>query len=96
MFYTKYDSGPDIRFVIEHNDSVVATSMDGYGVHAVVEDAFLAPADTMRGHWLAPTTPEQEPKVMLPSGLYKARAIYPDFEGADVFPIDEITFLVNY
>lgn len=96
MFYTKYDSGPDVRFEITKNDSVVATSMDGYGVRAVVEDAFLAPGDTIRGHWLAPTTPEQDPKVTLASGLYKAKVSYPEFSGPEVHPVSEIVFLINY
>jgi hypothetical protein len=96
MFYTKYDSGPDVRFEIILDDSVVASSMDGYGAYQMVEDAFLAPNDTMSGHWLAPTTPEQDPKITLASGLYKATVSYPDFDGPEVNPVDEILFLINY
>jgi hypothetical protein len=56
--------------------------------------AALPPADTLRARWVAPTTPPQNPKVVLAPGTYQARADLQTFNNIKVDSVAPITFVV--
>jgi len=94
LTYYRGSSGPAIRFSIQKNDSIIATSVDGYDFEAIFLTSHLAPGHSLSGNWLAPTTPEQYPKVVLGPGQYKAIVSYPSFEEAKVDTVSPIFFTV--
>lgn len=94
LVFTRYDGGPLIRFMIMQEDSVIATSMDGLGFHEPVFDDYFPPGDTIRAEWLAPTTPQQSPKVVLTPGEYKARVISWIFDLEEIPAPEDMPFSV--
>lgn len=95
MYYTKYDSGPDIIFYILKYQTVVASSIDGLGVHMPVTREYLAPGDTMYARWKAPTTPYQDPKVTLGTGLHWIEVSYPEFDDHQIAVLPNKYIWVN-
>jgi len=94
LTYHTGNSGPSIIFRIQKNDSTVASSVDGYVFAAVVITRHLSPGHSLNETWLAPTTPAQDPKVVLEPGEYKALVHYPSFEEAMVDSVAPILFSV--
>jgi hypothetical protein len=54
----------------------------------------LSPDQKLDINWKAPTTPEQNPKVILQPGMYKALVFYPNFNEAKINKISPISFEV--
>ena len=94
LTYGWANSGPPVEFHILQNDSTVATSVDGYVFLMYAPHATLPPGDTLRGRWVAPTTPVQSPKVVLAPGMYQARVFLPYFYEIKVDSIPSISFVV--
>jgi hypothetical protein len=94
LVFTRYDGGPLVRFMIMQEDSVIATSMDGLDFYLPVFDDYFPPGDTIRAEWLAPTTPQQSPKVVLTPGVYKARVISWIFNLEEIPAPEDIPFSV--
>lgn len=88
------NSGPSVTFQILKDDSIVATSVDGYAFLQVVLGGFVAPHDTLRAYWKAPTTPAQNPIVTLYPGSYEAKVLFPTFDQVNVNPVSQIEFSV--
>lgn len=86
--------GPAVVFRVMKGDSVVATSVDGYLFPQVVIARSLAPGDTLRGFWRAPTTPAQVNRVALAPGGYTADVSYPVFDKMPLERPSPIPFLV--
>lgn len=93
--YRRGNTGPAVIFEILKNDSIVATSVDGYAFAQVVLGGVLPPRDTLSGYWKAPTTPAQYPKVILYAGAYEARFLLPPFDNAKVSVTEQIRFSVS-
>ena len=86
---------PGISFYIEENDERIASSIDGYGFLQVIMNYKLAPGDTLKGSWLGPTTPAQDPQINLDAGKYTACA---EFQGTPELSIScetEIIFNIS-
>ncbi len=94
LTYTRYDTGPVVRFMIMQEDSVIATSVDGLGFHLPVFEDYFLPGDTIKAEWLAPTTPWQDPKCILESGIYKASVISPIFDHEKIRSVSDIQFSI--
>ena len=91
---TEDDGGPFVRFTIYQDDQYIAGSMDGLGVHEPVLDFIFAPGDSMTGTWLAPTTPWQDPVVILSPGEYRAIVDFPQFIALQTDTIGAIDFTI--
>ncbi|MBW6457675.1 MAG: hypothetical protein K0B52_00785 [FCB group bacterium] len=85
---------PIVRFEITRDDSVIATSEDGNSYIGLPAVYFFCPGDTIRAEWLAPTTPDQFPKVVLAPGTYKARVISRLFDLEEISAPEDIAFSV--
>ena len=96
LTYGWANSGPSIIFRILQNDSAIASSVDGYVFLMIAPRAYLAPGDTLHARWRAPTTPPQNPKVVLAPGTYQATVGLPYLYGVNVDPIQPITFMVAF
>lgn len=95
LSYRRGSTKPPVVFKIVRNDSTVATSIDGYAFAQVVLGGYLAVGDTLKGRWTAPTTPPQNPKVVLSPGSYKAKVVYPAFDQeVTVKPVSPVDFTV--
>ena len=94
LTYPRGNSGPSVIFHILKNDSTVAASIDGYAYLAVALPGFLPPGQNLQGGWQAPTTPAQNPKVVLSPGSYTATVSFPTFDQAKVNPVSPITFSI--
>lgn len=92
--FTMYDGGPFVRFSIYQGDQYIAGSMDGLGVHEPVLDFKFAPGASMTSTWLAPTTPWQDPKVILCPGSYRMDVEFPEFSILRTDTIANINFTV--
>ncbi len=95
LTYQRANSGPPIVIRILRNDSTIAASVDGYVFLMNAPIDHLAPRDTLREIWKAPTTPRQNPKIVLKPGLYQARVDLPYFHQATVDPVPPIPFVVS-
>jgi hypothetical protein len=93
--YSVGDSGPAVRFYIYKNGIQIASSTDGLGFLAVMMYYKLAPEDTLKGLWLAPTAPILSSHNILASGRYKARAVFPEFVELQTDTISDIIFIVE-
>ena len=93
--YRRANTGPVVIFEILRNDSIVATSVNGYAFAQVVLGGVLAPRDTLYGYWEAPTTPAQYPKATLYAGDYDARVLLPPFDNAKISAAQQIGFPVS-
>jgi hypothetical protein len=94
LVFTRYDGGPLVRFMIMQEDSVIASSVDGWGFVEPVFEDYFPPGDTIRAEWQAPTTPQQSPKVVLTPGVYKARVISWIFNLEEIPAPEDIPFSV--
>ena len=92
LTYYRGSSAPPILFQIVKDDSVVASSADGYAFLMFVSQGRLAPEQKLDYDWKAPTTPPQYPKVVLEPGYYKAAVLHPDFNEARTEKISPISF----
>ena len=88
------DSSPDVIFTITRNDTVCATSVDGYAFIQVPSIAHLEPEEILQGLWRAPNTPAQIPRRVLPAGSYEARVSFPDFQEAQSKHASPIAFSI--
>lgn len=79
LTYTRGSSAPPVIFEILKDDSVIASSVDGYSFAQVVLGGHMTPKDTLKGQWQAPNTLYQNPKAILTPGLYQARVLFPSF-----------------
>jgi len=94
LTYTRGSPAPSVIFQILREDSVEATSVDGYAFLQVVLGGSLAPGDTLKGFWKAPNTPAQYPKVILTSGNYQAKVTFPKFNNANINQVSPINFSI--
>jgi len=94
LTYYRGNSGPSIIFQIQKNDSVIASSVDGYAFAMIAFTSQLAPGHSLKEDWIAPTTPVQYPKVVLDPGQYRAMVSYPNFKQAKVDTVFPILFTV--
>jgi hypothetical protein len=94
LTYYQGNSSPPILFQILQDDSVCASSIDGYVFILVVGQGKFAPSQNLNSEWKAPTTPAQIPKVTLQPGNYKAMVFHPNFDQAEVNEIPPISFEV--
>jgi len=94
LTYYSGSSAPPILFKIVVDDSLVASSTDGYDFLMFVSEGRLAPGQKLDTNWKAPTTPAQSPKVILQPGKYEAFVYYPNFNEAKINKISPITFEV--
>lgn len=92
--YVWANSGPSVVFRIQNNDSVLASSVDGYIFLMDAPHRYLSPGQSLQTEWKAPTTPAQNPKVMLTSGSYEATVYFPSFYEIKIDPVSPITFRV--
>jgi len=92
LTFYRGNSGPSVIFEIMKDDSIVASSTDGYAFAMVVLGGFVAPGQSLQGVWQAPTTPAQNPKVILNPGSYEVKVLFPNFEQAKVNPVSAIKF----
>jgi hypothetical protein len=94
LTFYRGDSGPDVMFSVFRNDSLIATSIDGYVFLMVVSTGHVEPGQTLRGYWRGPTTPAQNPRVTLNEGLYKLQVSFPKFDQVEVKEVPAIQFAV--
>ncbi len=94
LTFYRGSSAPPVTFEITKNDRVIASSVDGYTFLTVVLGGTVAPGDSLRGSWQAPTTPPQNPKIVLSPGAYEAKVLFPDFRQIKVNPVSSIKFSV--
>ena len=94
LTYYRGSSAPSILFQILKDDSVVASSTDGYAFLMVVTRGSLAPGQKLDSDWKAPTTPAQYPRVILQPGQYKSVVFSPDFNEAKMEKASPISFEV--
>jgi len=85
---------PPVYFQILQYDSVIASSIDGYTFPAIVLGGSVAPGEALSGSWRAPTTPAQEPRVILAPGVYQANVIFSTFDQVRIKTVAQINFLV--
>jgi hypothetical protein len=95
LTFYRGSTAPAVIFQIMKNDSVIASSVDGYAFLAVVLGGYVAPGQSLQGEWKAPNTPAQNPKVLLNPGSYQAKVLFPNFNQAKVNPVSSITFSVS-
>ena len=76
------------------DDSVCASSIDGYDFMMIVGQGKLAPEQKLNSKWETPTTPAQIPKVILQPGNYTAVVSHPNFDQVEVNDIPSISFEV--
>ena len=93
--YSVGDSGHAVRFYIYKNSRLIASSTDGLGFLAVMMYYKLAPEDTLKGRWLAPTSPILSSHNILAPGRYKAVAVFPEFVELQTDTISDIIFNVE-
>jgi len=79
LTYVRGSSAPPVIFEILKDDSVIASSVDGYSFAQVILGGYLTPKDTLKGQWQAPNTFYQNPLVILTPDLYQARVLFPAF-----------------
>ncbi len=89
-----YNTKPPVIFQVIKNDSVIASSIDGYAFAEVVRGGYLMPYGVLKATWKAPTTPPQYPKVILSPGSYEARVVFVGFNQVKVESVPGITILV--
>ena len=94
LTFYRGSSAPPVTFEITKNDSVIASSVDGYAFLAVVLGGSIAPGDSLQGSWRAPTTPAQNPKIILSQGSYEAKVLFPNFKQVKVNSVSSIKFSV--
>jgi hypothetical protein len=94
LTYYSGSSAPPIIFRITKDDSIAASSIDGYDFTMVVSEGRLEPDRKLDSNWKAPTTPAQSPKVILQPGKYMALVFYPNFNEAKINKILPISFEV--
>jgi hypothetical protein len=94
LTYTRGNTGPPVIFRIVQEDSIVASSTDGYAFLQVVLGGCVAPGQSLHEVWNAPTTPAQYPKVVLGPGGYEASVSFATFPEARVNPVSPIGFIV--
>lgn len=93
--YSVGNSGPAVRFAIYQGSECISSSTDGLAFLCVVLDYKLAPGDTIKGFWLAPTAPIHSTKINLSPGQYKAVAEFPVIQALDTDSIRDIVFTVT-
>jgi len=94
LTFYRGSTAPPVTFEITKNDSVIASSIDGYDFLAVVLGDSVAVGQSLQGEWQAPTTPAQNPKIILRPGSYNAKVLFPDFKQAKINPVSSIKFSV--
>lgn len=87
-------TGTPVYFTIYQGTTRISGSTDGLYFAQVVVGARLAPGDTIKSMWLAPTPPIQSTKIDLEPGQYKAVATFPTLEVLQTDTIPEIFFSV--
>ena len=65
-------------FFICQGDNVVATSSDGYAFVMVLLGGTVKRGETMNAYWIAPNTPQQDPKVFFKSGYIPGQSGVPE------------------
>jgi hypothetical protein len=88
-------TGPPVRFTIYNGLFRVVGSMDGLFFAQVLIENKLAPGDTLKGFWMAPTPPIMSTKVNLAPGRYRAVVDFPAFEELQTDTISSIIFTVT-
>jgi hypothetical protein len=94
LTYYRGDASPDVTFKIMRNDTIVASSVDGYVFIQIPSAGHLDAGQILRASWKAPTTPAQFPKVHLSPGLYVAQVGYPSFDEAGKYKSLRTSFTV--
>ena len=94
--YTVSDSRPAVIFYIDDDAGErIASSVDGFGFYQVIMNYQLAPGDTLKGSWLAPATPAQDPQISLDAGQYTASVEFQGTPELDIPCTMEMIFNVN-
>ena len=88
------DSGPDVIFKITKEDSVIATSIDGYAFIQVPSVGKIAPLEAMHWEWVAPNTAARTKKVVLSPGQYQASVYFRSIDNAEIKQPSAILFTV--
>ena len=65
-------TGLPVFFEIHQNDSIIATSVDGFSFIQVIIGDEVKNGDMFKANWIAPNTTARDPKIILPAGNYKA------------------------
>ncbi len=92
--FTMSDTGPFVRFTIYQSDQYVTGSTDGLGFNLPIIYCTFAPGDSMIGTWLAPASFWRDSEVILSSGTYRGRVIFPQFDVLQTDTIGVINFTV--
>ena len=90
-----YSSQPPVIFQILRNDSVIASSIDGYSFTQDATRRYLMPDSVLKATWKAPTTPPQFPKVILTPGSYEAKVVFIGFNQVKVESVPGIVISVS-
>lgn len=91
---TYHFSFPPVIFKILKNDTVVASSIDGFAFTMDIRTGYVAPGASLQGRWRAPNTGPQNPKVVLSPGMYEASVSFATFDQVRVNPVSRIAFSV--
>ena len=65
-------TGIPVFFEIHQNDSIIATSVDGLSFPQVILGDEVKNGGIFRDNWIAPNSSARDPKLILPTGNYKA------------------------
>jgi len=87
-------TGFPVYFSIYKGTTRIVGSMDGLSFAQVLIETKLAPGDTLKGMWLAPTPPIQSTKIDLDPGQYRAVVTFPAIEALQTDTIPDINFTV--
>ncbi len=86
-----YYTGVPVIFEIHQNDSIIATSVDGYVFPEVVLSDTIKNNETYHFNLIAPNTPVRATKIILQAGNYQAyvkhSAFFVDFRYKETLPI---------
>lgn len=87
-----YDyTGVPVIFEIHQNDSIIATSVDGYLFPEVILRDTINNNETYHFNWIAPNTPVKGTKIILQAGNYQAfvkhSAFFGNFRYKETLPI---------
>lgn len=88
-------TGPPVYFTIFRGAARIVGSTDGLSFAQVVIYDKLAPGDTIKGLWLAPTPAHWSSKKTLQPGEYRAVASFPTIEELQTDTITAINFTIT-
>ena len=92
--YHTSTSGPPIWFAILHNDSVLATSLDGYAFTEIPSTGYVQPGQILERSWRGPNTPVRDPQIFLTPGSYMIRGLFVGFDEIQVKQPAPIAFSI--